>query len=168
MFEHLVETVIPLSDTEQVPDGPPIDVPKPPVVNDLGTATADSMQHLPAEKEQEMRQKADECRDELERQGIGARFMMWQKTSAQKVDDSLIGFKIEMLFNYSTDEEEVLVWCNGVVKAVAARSRNVEIEWDDEFVSVGEPKTSKHKLVEGKWNPRGEQRVGSWRQYLTK
>ena len=94
--------------------------------------------------------------------------MMWQKTSAPKVDGSLIGFKIEMLSNYSTDEEEVLVWCNGEVKAVAAGSRNVEIESDDKFVSEGEPKTSKHKLVEGKWNPRGEQRAGSWRQYLTK
>ena len=45
------------------------------MVNDLGTATADSMQHLPAVKEQEMRQKAAERRDELESQGIGGRYI---------------------------------------------------------------------------------------------
>ena len=57
------------------PDGPRIDVSKPTVVNDLVAATADSMQHLPVEKEQEMRQKAAVRRDELESQGIGGRYI---------------------------------------------------------------------------------------------
>ena len=73
--------------------------------------------------------------------------MMWQKTSAPKVDGSLIGFKIEMLSNYSTDEEEVLVWCNGEVKAVAAGSRNVEIESDDKFVSEENQRHEKVNLT---------------------
>ena len=63
--------------------------------------------------------KCHEERDRREAQGKGDRWMEMQRKSMPKLDKSLIGFKLEKLFEYTEPDGSVLVtWCHGEVISV--------------------------------------------------
>ncbi len=73
-----------------------------------------------------------------------------------KVDNTLVGFKIKMLFSDTeTDGSSFLNWYHGeVTKTVNKNAGAVLITWSDESLIKGDPKISKHKLQKTKWNPK--------------
>ncbi len=54
-----------------------------------------------------------------------------------EINDTLIGFKIEMLFNYTLDQG--LGWCHGEVIAIKdANKKTVKVRWAEEHVGEGD------------------------------
>ena len=75
LFEHLIETVIPLDETETVPPETPMNLPKPPPMQALGN-TADivmELQHSSIINREACKKKAHEGRDRREARGDGDR-----------------------------------------------------------------------------------------------
>eukprot|EP00986_Skeletonema_menzelii_P020214 scaffold30540_cov257-Skeletonema_menzelii.AAC.1 len=103
LFDHLINTVIPLSETETVPDSPPFKLPDlPPAATlSLGQLTHDrvSLANQNLDGADELKEQACKDRDELEMKGQGCRFEEYQRTSMPTIDATLINFQIEFLFN---------------------------------------------------------------------
>ena len=65
------------------------------------------------------------------------------------VDDTLIGFEIEYLFEYYDEEDDsrYLAWCDGVVQGITnQKTRMVEIKWNPKKVDKDDLLITKHKL----------------------
>ena len=90
-----------------------------------------------------------------------------QKDAPPKVDISLVGYKIEMLFSGTDYAGEPFVnWYNGVVKKLLnEKGRRVLIEWNKECLGSEDALTSKHRLGIQKWNPENCTE-GAWRHYV--
>lgn len=171
LLTHLISVVIPLEQKLHVPDEPPINLPRPPELQTLGTKSTllESATIANQEKIDKFKRDAYAERECREKAGKGDRWYEMQRTIMPNVDSSLVGFKIEMLFSYTeTDGSTFLNWCHGrVTKIVNEKNRTVQITWDEECLSEGDLKLSKHKLMKSKWNPRNTTN-GGWREYLTK
>jgi hypothetical protein len=170
LFKHLIETVIPLAATEIVPTEPPLKLPEPPPMQKLGTTAeiAMELENGITTNREAVKKRAHEERDRREAMGKGDRWMEQQRTSMPIIDNSLIGFKIEKLFEYTEpDGSVVLNWCFGkVVKIKNQKTNMVIVQWDNQFVDPGDPNQSPEKLLETKWNPTGVHTKGAWREYL--
>ena len=80
-----------------------------------------------------------------------------------EINRKFIGFKIEMLFNYTHDQG--LSWCHKVVIAIKdAKKKTVIVRWAEEHVGEGEKSETIQKLQDSKWN---KSREGVWWEYLT-
>ena len=66
LFNHLLETVIPLTEELDVPEEPPLNVPRVQETKTLGTVSelAEDMKMLSDNRCKEMRRKGDELRDQ--------------------------------------------------------------------------------------------------------
>ena len=84
-----------------------------------------------------------------------------------KVNSELIGFKIEMLFQYDNEDGTTYVnWCNGVIISILnEKSYYVKVRWNQECLGQGEPNITKEKLLASKWNP-NKATKGAWREYF--
>ena len=163
LFKFLCDIVIPLSQTKEVPDRPPIELPAPPEIRQLGTVTNDSLALTREGKYKEFESKWTEEREKREDKGIGDRWMMYQRDTQPTINSSLEGFKIEMLFDCG---DEGLDWFHGEVKSVVSeKSRVVKIKWDTACLAVGDANCTQHKLFKQKWNP-ATPGNGAWRQYI--
>ena len=91
-----------------------------------------------------------------------------QKDAAPKVDKSLKGFKIEMLFSAHDDEGVPFVnWYHGVVdELLNEKGRRVSIKWDEDCLGTKDACITKHRLGITKWNPE-ICTDGAWRHYIT-
>ena len=85
------------------------------------------------------------------------------------VDDSFVGCRIEMLFQYDEQDGTSYVnWCHGIVQSVCnAKTNCVYIKWSQDCLNPGEQSVTKEKLLSSKWNP-GKATKGAWRQYFGK
>ncbi len=83
------------------------------------------------------------------------------------VDETFVGFKIKMLFEYHNDDNtRYLDWCNGVVDSIInERTRCVLIKWNNDSLHPNDSDTSREKLLPSKWNPPKAPR-GSLREYF--
>jgi len=169
LFNFLVDVVIPLKDEKEVPAEPPVDLPSPPDMPTLGTTSsdADGLADTHNERMIAFKTKWRSKRDDRMEGGVGDKWSKMQKDAPPKVDDSLVGYQIEMLFSGHDDEGEPFVnWYHGVVKKLLnAKGRRVQIDWNEECLGDGDARTSKHKLAITKWNPENC-REGAWRHYI--
>jgi hypothetical protein len=92
-----------------------------------------------------------------------------QRSVMPYIDSTLIGFRIEMLFEYTeTYGTTYLDWCHGKVTLVIGdKSKYAKIRWDEECLRPGDCSTTQEKLLQTKWNPE-QARKGAWREYSTK
>ena len=99
--------------------------------------------------------------------GVGDRFTERQESHMPDIKDSLVCYKIEMLFeNPSPDGGQYLDWAHGVVTGIVnEKARKVEIEWDSDCLAEGDSSTSRYVLFIRKWNPK-KVTAGAWREYL--
>ena len=82
-----------------------------------------------------------------------------------EINKKFIGFKIEMLFNYTHTHDQGLSWCHGEVIAIKdAKKKTVIVRWAEEHAWEGEKSETIQKLPDNKWN---KSREGAWREYLT-
>lgn len=167
LFTFLTDVVIPMAETETVPDHPPMNLPTRPTMAKLGTQSGKvaKMDSDRVTGNSELRRKWIEKREELESEGKGDILMEIQRSSMPDFNnESLKGFKIDMLFSY---ENGVVEWCQGVIeKVVNAKYRTVKVRWEDKCLREGERKVTTEKLAVTKWNPSGTQTKGAWREDL--
>ena len=160
-----------VADTLDVPDNPPVTIPSPPKMHALGTTSklAESLKPGNKEKQQKLRDNASKRRDVLEERGEGDRWSEIQKHLMLAVDQTLVGYNIEMLFEYPNDVEggTYLDWAHGVVKEVKNEKTNrVLIEWNQSCLGRLDKKESFQKLLVTKWNPKQNTGKGTRREYL--
>ncbi len=92
--------VIPLQDTKEIPDKPPLDLPKRPDNLALGTKSAGliELDDSLLQQGQQIRIKAMKERDRLESNGFGDQLNELQETSWPVEQILKLGFKIDMCF----------------------------------------------------------------------
>jgi hypothetical protein len=113
--------VIPLAETWDVPGEPLLSLPSPPEMPSFGTKSeiALSMVSKNEYKLAEFKAKAYAKRDKQESDGIGDRWSEMQRSVMPDLDSTLVGFRIEKLFEYSeTDGTTYPDWCHGEVISV--------------------------------------------------
>ena len=162
LLEHLVTNVIPLQDTKEIPDKPPLDLPKRPDNLALGTKSAGliELDDSLLQQGQQIRIKAMKERDHLESNGFGDQLNELQETSWPVKRILKLGFKIDMCFLYRDDEgNEMLQWCQGVVERIVndrSDDKNyiiASIKWNNEFVNEGGANPTKGMLKKKDDNP---------------
>ena len=149
-----------MAETQTVPDHPPMNLPSCPKMAELGTQAGNvaKMDSDCSTGNSELRRKWIEKREELESEGKGDALMEIQRCSMPDFnDESLKGFKIDMLFSY---ENGVLEWCQGVIeKVVNPKYRTVKVKWNDKLcLREGERKVTTEKLAVTKQNPSNHKR----------
>ena len=174
LFDHLINTVIPLSQTETVPESPPFNLPALPAPAQLsvGQSTHDrvSLENKALDGAEEFKEQGSKERDRLEKTGHGSRFEEWQQTSMPTIDEDFINFNIEFLFDvsydHSPDAGSELIWMSGkVIEIVNAKRNAVKIRWEEEHLTEGEDPESVQVLLKSLWNHK-QAKVGAWREYF--
>jgi hypothetical protein len=149
--------VIPLAETWDVPGEPPLSLPSPPEMPALGTKSeiALGMESKNESKLAEFKVKAYAKRDKQEADGIGDRLSEIQRSVMPDIDSTLVGFRIEKLFEYSElDGTKYLDWCYGEVILVNGdKIKYATIRWDKDCLRPGDCSTTREKLLQTKWNP---------------
>ena len=122
LFDWLVDVVIPLKDIEEMPDGPPVNMPSPPKIHFLGTTSdlALKLKEGNDERRCKLVSESTKERDEREERGFGDRWADQQDTEQPSIDSTFVEFKLEMLFEYPNTFEggTYLDWAHGVVEGV--------------------------------------------------
>ena len=191
LTDHLKD-IIKKHRKRQVPAKPPVDLPVRKVLPLLGMVTADvlRMDANRAAEEKKLMDKAETMRDELEKSGFGDRYAEMQQRSAPKVNEALVGQRIEVLCDFEEEDgKHILVWCQGDVsgvpeviirdpkkskkqrrgvkktKTVTQRkeNNNVILTWDKKYTREDEVNPTIQTLLISKWNRHTE---GSWRFVL--
>ena len=169
LLKHLIETVIPMANELPIPVEPPIKFPSPPESQLLGTESELSFVYAAGNDDEmeEFKTSAHAEGDKLEQEGKTDRWSAKQSTIMPIVDDSFIGFNIEMLFQYDEQDGTSYVnWCHGIVESVCnAKTNCVYVKWSQGCLNPGEQSVTKEKLLSSKWNP-GKATKGAWRQYF--
>jgi hypothetical protein len=163
--------VIPLAETRDVPREPPLSLPSPPEMPSLGTKSeiALSMESKNESKLAEFKVKAYVESDKQEADGIGDRWSEIQRSVMPDIDSTLVGFRIEKIFEYSeTDGTTYLDWCHGEVTLVNGdKIKYATIRWSEDCLRPGDCSTTREKLLQTKWNPE-QAKAGAWREYFIK
>ncbi len=175
LFQHLITTVIPLSQTEIVPESPPLKLPQLPPSAKLGlgqmTHNRVSLENKALDGADEFKEQDRRERERLESSGQGCRYEEWQQSTMPKIDASFIDFEVEFLFNVkydnsNDDNESELVWMSGKVTEIVNEKKNkVKIRWNEKWLTEGEDPESVQVLMKSLWNPK-QARAGAWRQYF--
>jgi hypothetical protein len=172
LLEHFVRVVLPLEKTNTVPDEPPLALPGlPKSICRLGTRAQDciDLETSLGSEEMDFRLKALRKRDSLEDNGFGDELAEMQQTIWPVKSLQKKGFKIDMLFEYKDENGPTLQWCQGEVTEIVSESKNkhviVKIEWKDEYLSEGDQKVTRQKLLRTKWNT-DKPTDGTWREDL--
>jgi hypothetical protein len=149
--------VIPLAETRDVPREPPLSLPSPPEMPSLGTKSeiALSMESKNESKLAEFKVKAYAERDKQESDGIGDVWLEMQRIVMPDIDSTLVGFRIEKLFEYSEiDGITYFDWCHGEVISVNGdKIKYATIRWDKDCLRPRDCSTTREKLLQTKWNP---------------
>ena len=128
-----------------------------------------SMESKNESKVAEFKVKAYAERDKQEADGIGDRWSEMQRSVMPDIDSTLVGFRIEKLFEYSEiDGTTCLDWCHGEVILVNGdKIKYATIKWDEDCLRPGDCSTTREKLLQTKWNL-AQAKAGAWREYLIK
>lgn len=173
LLEHLINVVIPLENTEVVPDRPPINLPTRARPYKVGTLSNDAkrLDNSRLDVEEQLRLEAATERDRLEASGVGDQLNEMQEASWpwQKIKK---GFKIDVLFIRSDEGDDYPMWSQGVVDKLICKSVSeessfvkVDIKWNADCVMEGEAEVTREKLLKSKYNLETHTR-GVWRQDL--
>lgn len=160
LLTHFVKVILPMVRKRDLPLEPPLERPVETVTLKLGTVTDETMDVEVADDMAEINNDAMD-RFEMSREK--------QPEKAPGIDESLIGFHIEFCFTYVEDDGSTSDdWCDGIVqKIVNARTRVVEIKWNENKVDEGDLHltTTRQKLLLRNWNPETPT-DGAWRQFI--
>lgn len=162
--DYLIKSIIPEQKKRDVPEVPPVTLPSRAIRCQLGTRSADvdDLEKYRDDERVEIIDGGKKLRDTLEQEGVSDRYEKMQGTKPP-VDASLIGARIEQLWNYTEEDGTVVPqWCQGVVVAVKKQDK-VHIEWDDACFHIGDQKITEERLLKTKWNKQVE---GAWRWNL--
>ncbi len=127
----------------------------------LGTLSAigEELEDKCLETVTDFKREGREERDRQENEELDDRWGEKQSVAIPENNHKFIGFKIEMLFNYTHDQG--LSWCHGEVIAIKdAKKKTVLVKWAEEHVEEGEKSETVQKLSDRKWN---KSREGAWR-----
>jgi hypothetical protein len=170
LLNHLIGIVIPLAIQRGIPSESPVDIPSG-LMNDykLGTKTSLDYSHecFNVKSVEDMKRDAELERQRREDNQLTDRDYNRQPVVMPVLDDSLIGFPIEYLFEYLDDDgSPFAAWCDGVVESIHnKKTRMVVIKWNEKKVAPGDVLTSRHKLGLRKWNPKSPS-PGAWRKFV--
>jgi hypothetical protein len=94
--------------------------------------------------------KAYAERDKREADGIGDRWSEMQRSVMPDIDSTLVGFRIEKLFEYSeTDGTTYLDWCHREVILVNSdKIKYATIRWNEDCLRPGDCSTTREKLLQ--------------------
>ena len=103
LFRFFKQIVIPLAETLDVPGEPPLTLPSPPEMQSLGTKSKLVMNMKSRDENNlaEFKVKTYAKRDRREADGVGDRWSEMQRSVMLDIDSMLIGFRIEVLFEYT-------------------------------------------------------------------
>jgi hypothetical protein len=171
----------------QIPPKPPVDLPTRKPLPVLGTLFPDIVRRDAERAAEEIKliESAEKLMKELEEKGFGDRFANMQQRLAPKVDMSLKGKRLEVLYRYF-EEDGTPFFCwgkctvdgipekeakkiggskNGKKTRGANGSDNVSaiVTWDDKYCVKGDVATTRQKLPKDKWNKHGPE---AWRFVL--
>ncbi len=111
LMEHFVKVVLPLANTEVVPDVPPMNLPGLPSLPTLGTVAHDviALEETNDNAGLQLRIDAMVERERLEDSGIGDEHMEMQQVLCPVERLRLKDFAIDMLFEYEDDDGSTLM-----------------------------------------------------------
>ena len=163
--------MLPLAETNTVPDKPPVELPGLPKLYRLGTRVQDCIdsEHELKEVSTEFRLRATKKREQLEDGGYGDELAELQQT-LWPVELLRSGdFLLDKLFEYKVDDQLTMQWCQGKVTTFIREKEGthiiVEVRWNEKCLRDGDPRSTREKLARTKWTPK-IQVAGAWRQDL--
>ena len=171
LMDHFVKVVLPLANSEVVPDASPMNIPGLPSLPALGTVAHDisALEENNDKAGLQLRMDAMVEREKLEDSGIGDELMEMQQLLWPVEQLRSIDFDIDMLFEYEEDDGSTLMWCQGkvveLIRGVEDKHVFVKFEWSDKCERDGDSKVTKNQLKKTKWNPNTPV-GGAWREDL--
>ncbi len=156
LMEHFVKMVLPLANTEVVPDAPPMSLPGLSSLPALGTVAHDvtALEETKDSAGLHLRIDAMVERERLEDSGIGDELMEMQQLLWPVERLRLKDFAINRLFEYKDDNGSTLMWCYGKVVGFSREGKDkhvfVNIEWCEKYVNDGDSKVTKNQLKKTK------------------
>ncbi len=121
LFRYFKQEVILLAGKPDVPGEPPLTLSSPPEMQFIGTKSelAVNMKSRDEKILAKFKRKAYVERDRREAGGVGDRWLEMQRRLMLDIHSTLIGLRIEMLFEYTEiDGTTYLDWCHGEVTLV--------------------------------------------------
>ena len=152
LLKHLVETVIPMATDLPNSNEPPLKFPSPSESKFLGTQSELSFVYGVGNQDEmeEFKTSAYVEQDKLEEEGKTDWWLARQATIMPIIDDLLVRYPIEMLFQYDEQDGTSYVnWCCGIVESICdARTKSMCVKWSKDCLNPGEPSVTKEKLLE--------------------
>ena len=170
LLSFLIDVVIPFELKRGIPSEPAVDFTTK-VLTTLKLGTESSLEFIDEtinpRNTTELLEDAIEERERRENEFLTDRDSMLQPNVMPNVDKSLVGFPIEVCFEYDgEDGAPFTAWCDGTVMSVInEKTRMVLIKWNEKKVAEGDAQTSKHKLGIRGWNPK-HPKSGAWRKFV--
>ena len=169
LLEHLLEVVIPMSSTRDIPLEPPMNVPKMPEIKSLGTVShlAMDQERMSEDKLESLKEKGWAEKNMCEERGEGDGWAEKQHLLPPKMSN-LKGFRIEMTFENTGDDGSLcLAWYQGTIeKILNVKTNRIRVRCDEDCMGDNDARVTTHKLVVGNWNPK-KLKKGGWREYIT-
>ena len=176
LFNHLVNTVIPLQEIHEAPVNPPVILPS---IGDnviIGTksSTRKTIDESRNVKGEELRDRVADDISKMEDEGMVDAVEYMQETAWPLERILAGGFRIQVCYKYYDENDattETLQWCTGVIEEVIRDKSEkynqveVEVKWDMQFVEPGMGQFTRELLKKSNWNP-PIQRHGAWREDL--
>lgn len=121
-----------------------------------------------AEKMFQLQDTSYKEREHREAKAVGDEWSEMQEVNMPDIDSSFVGYKIEILFEYTDNDGSSLVnWYNGEVSEIVNEKRRiVKVKWNECCLGQNDEVESKQKLQQTKWNPKVAL-PGAWCQYLS-
>jgi hypothetical protein len=116
----------------------------------------------------ELTKDAIQERERREQEHETERQSCLQPSVTSKIDQSLVGFDIEVCFEYINDDDNStnIAWCDGVVHSIAnEKNRMVMIKGNEKKLVEGDQKISRQKLGVRGWNPKTP-KSGAWMKFV--
>ncbi len=160
LLNVLKDTVLPIEKERGIPSEAATDFAASVSINyDLGTVSdlqfVDESINMKSSKE--LTKDAIQERERREQEHETDRQSRLQPSVEPKIDQSLVGFNIEVCFEYINDDDNstYIAWCDGVVDSIAnEKNRLVMIKWNEKKLVEGDQKISQQKLGVRGWNPK--------------
>ena len=163
--------MLPIAETNTVPDKPSVELPGLPKLYRLGTRAQDCIdsEHELKEVSTEFRLRAMKKREQLEDEDYGDKLAELQQT-LWPVELLRSGdFLLDKPFEYKVEDQLTLHRCQGkVTKFIREKEGThiiVEVRWNDKCLRDGDPRSTIEKLERTKLNPK-TQVAGALRQDL--
>ena len=171
--------------SRQIPDKPPVELPKQKVLPTLGTksTTLSGIEQTYENQKRSFEEDGLNLRKEREKAGIGDRYENMQPLTMPPVDKRLIGRRLDVCFEWNLVEGGTeLRWSQGEVVDVSdgtnilkpgartacyKKGEAVMIRWDEDQDNNEPSHVSAQHLLASKWNPKKQHTKGSWRLDIT-